>query len=999
MSSLTNVNNNASVVVVGRTAPVPPGQQKSDNSIPVVLATDQSPVPVIEQNKIASEVALSLLGIPRSEVALGIFADVNTYDVNPTEWSNTPAIRENFAASFDSAYTGFSGTQGWGLQHIPEESGALIEAPADKVGVLTSKRFFRYQPGRVSSATFGVKTSVIPKSVPLDSPNPELIGRNPAIRKYGIFDNFDGYYWETRDTGKGDQLVVVRRTSSLIKENSIDFGAGTGEQTEDFGDAGEAPSAANPTGTPGDLVILRDGLVHVHAAMYDPSLLLEETNYTISSIATNQITLSTSSGALLENGQYVSYHTATTTTEITGLTKTKIYRVINRTTPSGGTYTVQLAEIADDGQGEDVITLGTLTGTHVLRTPVPFIFPANTVAKTQDIMFPYQRSFSIDPDNGAIGTLTAPVGKINTSKNSGEQIGAALDRIGNIEIHGVNTDWLNWVGQNVKPEYYKVYEYRVPRSRFSGDFINGIQGNNAYGVYYSDVVRTGSGDDTVKLPGEQVIDDDSDAQATAPSIWNLDFTKVVMQKIEFSWYGAVGALFLAYVPVENGEARWVRVHHMRASNQLKVASLGNATLPITYLVYGGGSEKRYGYPNASSDGYRLANSITGSGSYSQFITKYGASYYIDGGDRGTVRLYSYASEQPTDIEGSKYLLKVNASQSQAVDPYLTILDTAPYNVNPTASDFYMGATIITTDAIDRGVKVTWVDVGNKRLYLSKPLNSTTGASVQINVLVDRPQIIYGVETKEEIISSQSKRVRNRVQVYPTRLTTGASGTSTVSLQLLKNPIFQTFDAYSGTTTLTADTILKSSGQPTLLALSATPTFADGKSVYGWFRGFFTSDVNEFKFSVLGLLRRVGSVYTFTADDSYSEQVEITGSFLVAGNYDNDGTPVTSGQIPAKEELARLSSVLVNSEPRTPIPGTGIKITTFYVAPGSNLYDLSAYFDYNKDYLSYPLTNEIDSLFLSSISSDSNMGIDSSGDPDGVSIVRSSILAGLTWEEQ
>ena len=48
--------------------------------------------------------------------------------------------------------------------------------------------------------------------------------------------------------------------------------------------------------------------------------------------------------------------------------------------------------------------------------------------------------------------------------------------------------------------------------------------------------------------------------------------------------GAVGALFLAYVPVGNGEARWVRVHHLRASNQLKISSLGNATLPITYLV-------------------------------------------------------------------------------------------------------------------------------------------------------------------------------------------------------------------------------------------------------------------------------------------------------------------------------------------------------------------------------------------------------------------------------
>jgi len=77
------LNNNAAVVVVGRTAPVPPGQQMASKSIPVVLATDQSPVPVVEQNKIASEVALSLLGIPRSEVALGIFADVNTYDVNP----------------------------------------------------------------------------------------------------------------------------------------------------------------------------------------------------------------------------------------------------------------------------------------------------------------------------------------------------------------------------------------------------------------------------------------------------------------------------------------------------------------------------------------------------------------------------------------------------------------------------------------------------------------------------------------------------------------------------------------------------------------------------------------------------------------------------------------------------------------------------------------------------------------------------------------------------
>ena len=158
MPDNTNVNNNASVVVVGRTAPVPPGQQKSDKSVPVVIASDQSTIPVAEQNKVQSEVALSLLGIPRSEVALGIFADVNTYDVNPTEWSSTP---ENYATVQVDNGSGTLLNYGHGLTHVPEESGALVEAPADKTAVLTSKRFFRYQPGRVSAATFGVKTTVM----------------------------------------------------------------------------------------------------------------------------------------------------------------------------------------------------------------------------------------------------------------------------------------------------------------------------------------------------------------------------------------------------------------------------------------------------------------------------------------------------------------------------------------------------------------------------------------------------------------------------------------------------------------------------------------------------------------------------------------------------------------------------------------------------------------------------------------------------------------------
>jgi len=193
MPDNTNVNNNASVVVVGRTAPVPPGQQKSDKSVPVVIASDQSTIPVAEQNKVQSEVALSLLGIPRSEVALGIFADVNTYDVNPTEWAADPEIFTT-VSSTTGYYGDVPADMGHGLTHIPAEAGALLEAPVDKTAVLTSKRFFRYQPGRVSAATFGVKTSVMNPSTTDTSSG--IINQdigitvfNPPIRKYGIFDN------------------------------------------------------------------------------------------------------------------------------------------------------------------------------------------------------------------------------------------------------------------------------------------------------------------------------------------------------------------------------------------------------------------------------------------------------------------------------------------------------------------------------------------------------------------------------------------------------------------------------------------------------------------------------------------------------------------------------------------------------------------------------------------------------------------------------------------
>jgi len=985
MSSLTNVNNNAAVVVVGRTAPVPPGQQIASKSLPVVIASDQPAIPVEEQNKIASEVALSLLGIPRSEVALGIFADVNTYDVNPSEWASTPEQRDGYSASSDKAYDGFNGTQNHGLQHIPEESGALIEAPANKTATLTSKRFFRYQPGRVSAATFGVKTSVVPNA----SSSKHV--RNPCVRKYGIFDNFDGYYWETRDTGTGDFLSVVRRTQSIIESNPLTFGS---EQTEDFGTAGN-PS----TSTAGDLCILRDGLIHTHAAMYDPSLLLEETEYEFTGVSTGTITVASTSG--LNEGQHVIYETQETSA-LGNLLHSRIYKILNLT----GT-TFELTELDNDTK----IVVGSLSGTHIIKTPAPFVFPdTSNNAGAEDVMFPYKRSFSnefavLGTPVGAIATDTSDAYAHSGFDGDGDSNAAVIQEIKKVNsgvscallpVNGTashdTSGWENFVEWNVKPEFYKVYEYRIPRSRFSGDFVDG---NEDRDVYYSDVVRTGGGDDTIKYPGQNVKTvADPDANEIRDSIWNLDFTKVLMQKIEFSWYGAVGALFLAYVPVSNGEARWVRIHHLRASNQLKVASLGNATLPITYTVYGGGSTNMYGYDNAS----RQQNSIPGSGSYSQYITKYGASYYIDGGDRGTVRLHSYSTESASDVYGSKYS---SSNWTKGTTNGYAHIEISGTNIAsdgfPAISDYYMKSRVVSNNPADRGVFVEWVIPNSSndggKLILNKPLVGTGG----IGVIADRPQLVFGLQTKQNIISSQNQAVRNRVQVYPTRLATGVSGSGTVSLQLLKNPTFQSYDVddWSGDLTIHGtDIAIQPAGQPTTLTTTATPTgLTAGDRIYGWFRSHYDSsvDANETLFPVLGYVTVLASGFTFTSLESFSSTVYIDASetFLYAGNYDEDGTALALANAVSTFEIERLSSVVVNPELRTPIPGTGTQVTTFFVGAGGQQFDLLPYFDYNKDYLSFPLTNEVDTLFLAS----SSVAAYNSGSAEA------SVLASLTWEEQ
>ena len=1140
MPDNTNVNNNASVVVVGRTAPVPPGQQKSDKSVPVVIASDQSTIPVAEQNKVASEVALSLLGIPRSEVALGIFADVNTYDVNPTEWAAEPEVFTEVPATgyYGSTTYTIGSNMGHGLTHIPEESGALLEAPVDKFAILTSKRFFRYQPGRVSAATFGVKTTVMNTSTTDTSAvdNKEHIGSsifNPAIRKYGIFDNFDGYYWETRNNGQGDNFCVVRRTQSLLFNNPIEFS--TSGQTSDFGatnpldvlaprgnespDDKEGKAAgfggtSYPAGhdsTPvgfenvglGSMVIYRDNLMMTHASMYDPSLLQDEITVGITSSKDGALTFASNTGMgvsisnavydinsgimtvtchdphnypvgkyvhlsgigmtcefsfidasgnkqstiqgnglkkypdrtfgynILQVGtttsfsinvgvstvptfyhsggvvlglstsQYVSYSKGTNGTALSGLVDGRIYKVNSiEYTYSTGITTVGLKQIsdpitsnyrpADTDHSKGILVTDSTEAGHSLTTPVPFVRPvASNVIPNTNIysntkrsgMFPYMYK---DKDGNN------PEGYIDTTLATTAT--ATLES----QISLVNDFYKHWINQNVKKDFWNVYEYRVPRSRFSGDRLD----NATDKLLYSDVTAN-------NRAGSNVIDPTTGTVATDTSIWNLEFDKVTMYKIEFSWYGAVGALFLAYVPVGAGEARWVRVHHLRASNQLKGSSLGNATLPITYMVYGGGS----GNGNASGQeanntkfGYSadVVNQTSGSGfgygSPSEHIVKYGASYYIDGGDRGTVKLFSHGTQTGVQVFGSKKIVSVgstvgdvnfnNSSPTDGSAPFITPGGSSGISAN---SSFFVGSKVITGNDLDQNIEITYADGTN--LFLNSPLAAIPSGNVTI--IFNRTTPLIGLKCRDFITSSLGQQVRNRTQVYPTRLSTGS--TALIKVDLLKSPIFQTSATVTGSLSLN-ESVEKDIGKrgKSFLITVSNNSYIDQEDtgVYGYFRGRFKNDPANKVITVFGFLERRSATtgtpgYYFRAENSTTDDIllEKTTTFL----YEAQTTPraTTSNPTDSDFTLDSLSSIKVSPQVRAPIPKTGTIVASLFIPASGAEFDLSSYFDFNKEYLSFPLTNVEESLFVVGSSEglfDSSVGI-------------ATVNASITWEEQ
>ena len=138
---------------------------------------------------------------------------------------------------------------------------------------------------------------------------------------------------------------------------------------------------------------------------------------------------------------------------------------------------------------------------------------------------------------------------------------------------------------------------------------------------------------TVDIPRDKFNGDSLDSNG--PSGYLLQPEKVTMYKIEFGWYGAIGARFYAYIPTDNGDARWVVIHTLVIEN-----SLSSPCLRDSYFRFK----------------YSLDIADTGDIRSPQYLYKYGASYYIDGGDEGTSQIYSVSSNQKTILSSNEKTL-------------------------------------------------------------------------------------------------------------------------------------------------------------------------------------------------------------------------------------------------------------------------------------------------------------------------------------------------------
>jgi len=174
-----------------------------------------------------------------------------------------------------------------------------------------------------------------------------------------------------------------------------------------------------------------------------------------------------------------------------------------------------------------------------------------------------------------------------------------------------------------------------------------------------------------------------------PSGHSIKPENITMWKIEFGWYGAIGARFYAYIPTGNGDARWVTLHTLVIENKL-----GQPCLVDPYFRF------RYVVNITKTTDIRTP----------QFVYKYGASYYIDGGDEGTTTQFSIK----TKPDAGKVGVGVGATSAiLGIRPKDQIFNSQGVGVRVLAGDT--------------------IKIFNKKIIIPTQLNMTTTALTKVRV--------------------------------------------------------------------------------------------------------------------------------------------------------------------------------------------------------------------------------------------------------------------------
>lgn len=198
----------------------PVGQAPMAESMPVVVPLEGTPLIISKYLEKPSEIKVDVLGNPRVDEALSLFNYTDDYafrdDVYVTEIQGLNESGENDEESakwsqLERVAVDYTPLPIGSFRHDIRRRGINVELAKASGGFqrarLSTRKRFRYQTGRVMRMSVCVQMSLA-----------EL----PACEKlWGIGDSQDGFFFQIRAAGEGDDFRIIYRRSSgdgLLKE-------------------------------------------------------------------------------------------------------------------------------------------------------------------------------------------------------------------------------------------------------------------------------------------------------------------------------------------------------------------------------------------------------------------------------------------------------------------------------------------------------------------------------------------------------------------------------------------------------------------------------------------------------------------------------------------------------------------------------------------------------------------------------------------------------------